>query len=41
MPDDWIEVEAPEALKIKIESFKEFLRNQGYNPKNWRKVVEK
>lgn len=41
MPDDWIEVEAPEELKIKSESFKEFLRNQGYNSKNWRKVVEK
>lgn len=41
VPDDWIEVEAPEELKIKSESFKNFLRNQGFNPKNWRKVVEK
>ena len=41
IPDDWIEVEAPEKLKITSESFKEFLRQQGYNPKNWRKVVEK
>ena len=41
VPDDWIEVEAPEELKIKSESFKDFLRQQGYDPKNWRKVVEK
>lgn len=41
IPDDWIEVEAPEELKIKSESFKSFLREQGYNPNNWRKVVEK
>lgn len=41
VPEDWIEVEAPEELKINSESFKTFLREQGYNPKNWRKVIEK
>ena len=41
IPDDWIEVEAPESLKIKSESFKNFLQEKGYNPRNWRKVVEK
>ena len=41
IPDDWTEVEAPEELKIKSESFKNFLRGQGHNPKNWKKVVEK
>lgn len=41
IPDDWIEVEVPEEYAIKSESFKNFLREQGYNPKNWRKVVEK
>ena len=41
IPDDWIEVEAPEKLKINSNSFKDFLNNQGKNPKNWRKVVEK
>lgn len=41
IPDDWIEVEAPEELEIKSQSFLNFLREQGYNPKNWVKIVEK
>ena len=41
IPDDWVEVEVPEEYAVKSESFKNFLREQGYNPKNWRKVVEK
>lgn len=41
IPDDWIEVEAPEELEIKSQSFINFLKKQGYNPKNWVKVVEK
>ena len=41
IPKDWIEVEAPEELPIKSESFKKFLQEQGFNPKNWKKVVEK
>lgn len=34
-------VEAPEEYKIKSQSFTNFLERQGYNSKNWRKVVEK
>ena len=41
IPDDWIEVEAPEELEIKSQSFIDFLKNQGYDPKNWKKIVEK
>ena len=41
IPDDWIEVDAPEELKIKSESFKNFLKRIGENPKKWKKVVEK
>lgn len=41
IPDDWVEVEAPEELEIKSQSFIDFLKEQGYNPKNWVKVVEK
>ena len=36
IPDDWIEVEAPEELKIKSESFKNFLKRIGENPKKWK-----
>ena len=41
VPDDWIEVEAPEELPIKSRSFIEFLRENGFNPNKWVKVVEK
>ena len=41
IPDDWIEVEAAESLPVKSDSFRDFVRDQGYNPKKWRKVVEK
>ncbi|MTD42172.1 hypothetical protein GIX45_26805 [Erwinia sp. CPCC 100877] len=41
IPDDWIEVEAPEEFKIKSEVFKKFLENRGYKVNNSRKVVEK
>ena len=41
VPDDWIEVEAPEELPVKSKSFIEFLRENGFNPKKWVKVVEK
>ena len=41
IPDDWIEVEAAESLPVKSDSFKDFVRDQGYNPKKWRKAVEK
>lgn len=41
IPDDWIEVEAPEQYPIKSKSFIEFLESQGENPKKWWKVVEK
>lgn len=40
VPDDWIEVEAPEELPVKSKSFIEFLRENGFNPKKWVKVVE-
>ena len=36
-----IEVEAPEELPVKSKSFIEFLRENGFNPKKWVKVVEK
>ena len=32
---------AAETLPIKSQAFRDFLREQGYNPKNWVKVVEK
>ena len=41
VPMDWIEVEAAESYKIKSQAFKDFLQDAGYNPKNWRKIVEK
>ena len=41
IPDDWIEVEEPEEYPVKSDSFKEFLKSQGENPKKWKKVVEK
>ncbi|MTI49368.1 MAG: hypothetical protein FH761_16165 [Firmicutes bacterium] len=39
--DNWVEVEASESLKVKSNSFENFLRNQGFNPEKWNKVVEK
>ncbi|WP_236671928.1 hypothetical protein [Enterococcus sp. BWB1-3] len=41
VPEDWIEVAAPEEFKIKSESFKNFLESEGHNSSKWRKVVEK
>ena len=40
VPDDWVEVES-ERLNIKSDAFKNFLRENGFNPKSWWKIVEK
>ena len=41
IPDDWIEVEAAESYNNKSDTFKDFLKEQGYHTKSWHKVVEK
>ena len=40
IPDDWNMLE-DENEPVRSESFKEFLREHGFKPKNWRKVMEK
>ena len=40
VPNEWNEIEVLED-KVKSESFKEFLRNQGKSTKGWKKVMEK
>jgi len=40
VPEDWVEVEY-EDDQVKSGSFKEFLKNNGKDPKGWKKVMEK
>ena len=40
VPDDWSMVES-ETARVKSEPFKRFLREHGFNPKKWVKVMEK
>ena len=39
-PDDWIPFE-DEVEKVTSSSFKKFLEDNGFNSKNWNKVMEK